>query len=70
LCRYGIDPAVLGAELVRQRNVHAHMVMIASMGDEAEAAVAAMPAGRAHLCLDTNTLPAKFKAIFAEELLG
>lgn len=31
-------------------------------------AVKAMPVGRAHLCLDTSTLPSAFKRIFVDEL--
>jgi von Willebrand factor A domain-containing protein 8 len=67
--RYRLDPAHLGEELVRYPSVRAHMIMIASLGDEAADAVGKMPVGRGHVCLDTSTLPVLFKNIFTDELL-
>lgn len=68
--RYGIDPRRLGEALVRDRSVRGHVFLVASLGDEAAAAVRAMPVGRAHLCLDAAALPGAMKRIFVEELKG
>lgn len=70
LDRYGIDPRILGQWLVKDADVSAHMIMIASRGEEAESATAHMPVGRAHVCLQTSTLPVVLKNIFTAELLA
>jgi hypothetical protein len=54
---------------VLQRSNHevaCHLVMIASLEDEAEELRAELPKGSAHICYRTADLPQAFKAILTE----
>lgn len=69
LARYDLSPRELGSWLTKYKeSVNAHVVMIASRGEEAATAVTDMPVGRAHLCLDTTRLPVIFKNVLSDEL--
>ena len=46
----------------------AHLVMIASAGDEAARVLGALPAGTASVCLDAADLPALIKNILAASI--
>jgi len=48
--------------------VSAHLVMIASAGDEASRVLAAMAPGSASVCLDAHDLPATIKEILASSI--
>ena len=67
--RYGIRPQQLAAELTANPKVHAHAVFLSSLGGEAERLRAALPAGRASVCLEASELPAAFRAAFAAGVL-
>lgn len=64
------DRQQLSSDPLWHCQVSAHMIMIASRGEEAESATAHMPVGRAHVCLQTSTLPVVLKNIFTAELLA
>ena len=70
LRRYGIAPEELGEVLVADRRVKAHAIFIATMGDEAERILHALPPGRGFVCLDSAALPSTLKEIFSTELWG
>ncbi len=55
--RYGISPKTLGRALTMDQDVKAFAVFIASLGDEAERTMNALPPGRGFLCMDSNALP-------------
>ena len=40
-----------------------HLILIASMGDEAINIVNKLPRGRIHLCYESTNLPSVFKAV-------
>ena len=50
--------------------VKAHAIFIASMADEAQRILRALPTGRGYVCLDSSDLPATLKEIFSAELWG
>ena len=68
LSQYGITAQSMAAALLGNPAVNSYAIFIAGEA-EAEAIRRAMPAGHAHVCLDTATLPAIFKEIFAHSLL-
>ena len=55
--RYGIDGAALGKLFEPSGTLHAHFVMIASLGEQAAQLQRQMPEGRAHVCEDPAELP-------------
>lgn len=65
LGRYGIKPASIKDELIRDRRVGAYILFIASAGDDAQKIKTELPLGKAYVCLDTASLPITFKQIFA-----
>jgi hypothetical protein len=68
LKRYDIRPAELGAALTADPSVSAHLVMVASMADEAMKVQAAMPPGTASVCLDAADLPELIKAMLSNSI--
>jgi hypothetical protein len=68
LKRYDIRPAELGAALTADPAVSAHLVMVASVADEALKVQAAMPPGSASVCLDAADLPELIKAILSASI--
>ena len=68
--RYGIPPEDLGQALMADSRVKAHAIFIASMADEAQRILRALPTGRGFVCLDSSDLPATLKEIFSAELWG
>ena len=48
--------------------VRVHVVLVASLRDEAASVAAQLPVGRAHLCLESADLPAIVKRILTEEM--
>eukprot|EP00301_Raphidiophrys_heterophryoidea_P006912 c12743_g1_i1.p1 GENE.c12743_g1_i1~~c12743_g1_i1.p1 ORF type:complete len:1447 (+),score=378.72 c12743_g1_i1:119-4342(+) len=69
LARYGISPEEFGRVLTQDKQVHAHVLFIASAYDSAEQMQSLMPAGKAHVCLDTAALPRTLKQIFVTTML-
>jgi hypothetical protein len=61
--RYGIDPAELSKIMRRSDRVQVHMVLIASLRDEAEEVAKALPLGFAHLCQESSDLPSILRRI-------
>jgi len=61
LARYGIHPKELGKIVAAGSDaaapVKAHVIFIASFGQEAEDITRSLPAGRGHICMDTSDLP-------------
>lgn len=68
LRRYDIRPAELGAALTSDPAVSAHLVMVASVADEALKVQAAMPPGTASVCLDASDLPRLIKAMLSASI--
>lgn len=64
LKRYRIEPDQVSA-LLRQSDVHAHLVLIGSMGDEAYDLADEIPNGRAQVCSDSEELPLLMKNILS-----
>lgn len=65
LRRYGIPPAALAKHMTVDPRVQVFAIFLASMADEAQRTVAALPPGRGFACLDTSELPALLRTIFA-----
>ena len=61
--RYGIHPSDLSRIMRRSDRVKVHMVLIASLGDEAEQVAKALPLGYAHLCSESSDLPVILRKI-------
>ena len=53
---------------LQSRKVHAHLIFIASLGDEAAALAKAVPNERAQCCMDTSDLPLIIKKIVTSAL--
>lgn len=64
LKRYRIEPEQVSA-LLQRNDVHAHLVLIGSMGDEASDLAKQIPNGRAQVCSDSEELPLLMKNILA-----
>ena len=64
LRRYRIAPEDV-SDLLRRKDVHAHLVLIGSMGEEAHRLANAIPNQRAQVCLDSEELPLIIKSIVA-----
>ena len=62
LKRYRIEPYQISSKLGRT-DVHSHMILIGSMGEEAKNLAKAIPNERAQVCLDTSELPGMIKTI-------
>jgi von Willebrand factor A domain-containing protein 8 len=71
LARYGIDPRQLGnvIEAGTKRGVNAHVIFIASFGEEAEEIKRSLPVGRGYLCMDTSDLPRIVRDILTSRVL-
>jgi MoxR-like ATPase len=64
LQRYRIDPADV-SDLLKRKDVHAHLVLIGGFGEEANKLSKAIPNERAQVCLDSEDLPLIIKNIVA-----
>lgn len=64
LKRYRIEPEQV-ASLLQRNDVHAHLVLIGSMGEEASELANEIPNGRAQVCSDSEELPLLMKNILA-----
>lgn len=62
--RYRIEPFQV-ASLLQRSDVHAHLILIGSMGGEAAALAKAIPNGRAQVCANSEELPLQLKNIIA-----
>lgn len=63
--RYGISPRHLAKVMTKDDRVKVHLILIASLYDEANRIAKALPSGRVHLCYESTSLPAIFKSILA-----
>eukprot|EP00428_Durinskia_dybowskii_P062357 CAMPEP_0170375242 /NCGR_PEP_ID=MMETSP0117_2-20130122/11058_1 /TAXON_ID=400756 /ORGANISM="Durinskia baltica, Strain CSIRO CS-38" /LENGTH=1559 /DNA_ID=CAMNT_0010630307 /DNA_START=124 /DNA_END=4803 /DNA_ORIENTATION=+ len=61
--RYGISPVDLSRIMRQSDKVKVHMVLIASLGSEAEDVARQLPLGYAHLCSESSDLPAILRKI-------
>lgn len=61
--RYGIDPADVSRIMRKSDKVKVHMILIASLRDEAENVAKALPLGSAHLCSESSDLPSILRRI-------
>jgi hypothetical protein len=68
LDRYRIPPHVLGEYLTSEPDVSAYIVMIGSLGDQAQQLQQALPAGRSYMCMDTADLPRILRQIFVSAM--
>ena len=68
--RYGISPAYLSRLMTKDKRVKVHFILIASLADEAERVAKALPAGHAHVCFDTTSIPAVLKSILTSTFGG
>jgi hypothetical protein len=64
---YGVPPERLADALTRDARVNAHMFFIAEEAS-AQRMQASLPPGRAHVVVDTTSMPLLFKNIFASAL--
>lgn len=64
LKRYRIDPEDVSS-LLRRRDVHAHLILVGSLGEEAIKLASHIPNERAQVCLDSEDLPLIVKNIVA-----
>lgn len=64
LRRYRIKPKQVSA-LLQRNGVHAHLILIGSMGEEASDLAKAIPNGRAQVCSDSEELPLLMKNILS-----
>ena len=64
LKRYRIEPEEVSS-LLRQKDVHAHLILIGSLGEEADKLASAIPNGRAQVCFDSGDLPLLIQRIVA-----
>jgi hypothetical protein len=64
LRRYRISPEQVSS-LLKRKDVHAHLVLIGSMGEEATKLAHSIPNERAQVCLDSEELPLIIKNIVA-----
>ena len=69
LDRYGIKPHHLAKRLEADPNVHAFVVLVGSLGSQADKLVNALPAGKAFYASDTAQLPHIIQSIFASTLI-
>uniref|UniRef100_A0A2P2I882 von Willebrand factor A domain-containing protein 8-like n=1 Tax=Hirondellea gigas TaxID=1518452 RepID=A0A2P2I882_9CRUS len=68
LDRYGISPNRLAVAMTAQRDVQCYAVFIGSLGNQAKKLAAALPAGRAYVCLDVDQLPQIMQQIFTHAM--
>jgi hypothetical protein len=61
--RYGIDPADVSRIMRKSDKVKVHIILIASLRDEAENVARALPLGYAHLCSESSDLPSILRRI-------
>ena len=64
LRRYRIEPEDV-SDLLRRKDIHAHLVLIGSFGEEANKLARAIPNERARVCLESSELPLILKNIVA-----
>uniref|UniRef100_A0A914YAK9 VWFA domain-containing protein n=1 Tax=Panagrolaimus superbus TaxID=310955 RepID=A0A914YAK9_9BILA len=69
LDRYGIKPHHLAKRLEADPKVHAFVILVGSLGAQAEKLVKSLPAGKAFYASDTAQLPHIIQNIFASTLI-
>ena len=61
--RYGISAKDLKEAMEKDSTVVVHLILIASLRDEAREITARLPAGRVHICFDNTELPMVIRKI-------
>ena len=61
--RYGISPKTLSKVMMQDPRVQTHLILIASLGNEAEEIARFLPAGRVHIAFENKDLPSIFRRI-------
>uniref|UniRef100_A0A7E4ZTR3 von Willebrand factor A domain-containing protein 8 n=1 Tax=Panagrellus redivivus TaxID=6233 RepID=A0A7E4ZTR3_PANRE len=69
LDRYGISPRHLARVIESEPTVNAFVILIGSLGQQAERLVKGLPAGKAFYAADTSQLPTIIQNIFASTLI-
>uniref|UniRef100_A0A915CIE2 VWFA domain-containing protein n=1 Tax=Parascaris univalens TaxID=6257 RepID=A0A915CIE2_PARUN len=67
--RYGIRPSEIIRCMDSGENVNVFLILIGSLGQQAERLQAALPPGRVFVCADTTQMPQIMQNIFASALL-
>lgn len=66
--RYGISTKMLTAAMTKDPRVQVHLVLIASLGDEAEKTARALPDGQCHVCDGSSSTD--LVGVFKDILMG
>ena len=65
--RYGISAQDLKEAMEKDTSVVVHLILIASLRDEAKDITAKLPAGRVHICFDNTELPTVIRKILTSD---
>ena len=68
LCRYGISARHLRESMEKDPSVKVHLILIASLRDEAKEMTAQLPQGCCHVCFDNTELPTVVRKILTADL--
>ncbi|KAJ3359065.1 hypothetical protein GGF32_009678 [Allomyces javanicus] len=68
LRRYGIQASTIARALETDKNVHAAMIMIGTLGDEATQIKKALPAGKGFIVPAAQQLPSILRQVFASHI--
>jgi hypothetical protein len=69
LDRYGIRPKHLAEAMDMEKNVNSYLILIGSLGPQAERLRQALPVGKAFIAQNTAELPQIMQEIFASTLI-
>lgn len=69
LDRYGIQPKHLANVLDLEKNVNSYLILIGSLGPQAERLRQQLPTGKTFIATNTNELPRIFSEIFTSNLI-
>uniref|UniRef100_A0A915CPU8 VWFA domain-containing protein n=1 Tax=Ditylenchus dipsaci TaxID=166011 RepID=A0A915CPU8_9BILA len=69
LDRYGIQPAHLAAALNTDESVNAFLILIGSLGQQAQSIQRALPAGKVFVARDATEIPQIMQKIFASTII-
>ena len=68
--RYGISASDLKQAMGKDPMVAVHLILIASLKDEAKEMTEKLPLGRCHVCFDTAALPTVIRKILTADIEG
>lgn len=67
--RYGIRPKHVAEALELEKNVNSYLILIGSLGPQAESLRKALPAGKVFIAKNTSELPQIMQEIFSSTLI-